>query len=482
MSDISRPVRIAMATPLTIARRSCRSAGIPAQPWLPSQAWLASPPRPTARPRLAAMVPATALPDRAWPCISRDGCGPDRARLRVIALASEWFPGRGGLSALNRALCRALAAAGHEMFCLVPSVSQEELTDALDASVHLLTPAPLPGGSSWDALLRRPQLPGNQPPDLIIGHGCVTGAAAMVHAEDFFSSAARLQFVHCWPDDMEMGTPTIGSDNGARADDRSWAEMVLARTASRVVAVGPRLHERISRELSDVPGIPAPVRFDPGFDSSFTEPRRPVPGPPRVLLRGRLKDAELKGLDIAARAVGNAIRLSPAMGSEVEFRARGAVPGQADHVHRAIREWADSPALRVVVRDYSTDAARLRHELRLASLVLMPSRTEGFGLAGLEAIVEGTPVLISGNSGLGQLLQECLPPADAARTVIPVMGDVKLDARRWGDAIATVLHDRPAAFASADTIRRTMARQRTWEQAVTRLLNETGYGRGRSVS
>ena len=39
-------------------------------------------------------------------------------------------------------------------------------------------------------------------------------------------------------------------------------------------------------------------------------------------------------------------------------------------------------------------------------LVIMPSRTEGFGLAALEALSAGLPVLVSGNSGLGEALQE----------------------------------------------------------------------------
>ena len=39
-------------------------------------------------------------------------------------------------------------------------------------------------------------------------------------------------------------------------------------------------------------------------------------------------------------------------------------------------------------------------------LAIMPSRTEGFGLAALEALSAGLPVLVSGNSGLGEALQE----------------------------------------------------------------------------
>jgi glycosyltransferase involved in cell wall biosynthesis len=236
------------------------------------------------------------------------------------------------------------------------------------------------------------------------------------------------------------------------------------------------LHEQISRALSGFTDVPAPLRFDPGFDSPHPQARTPVPGTPRVLLLGRLDDTELKGLDIGARAIGYAIGTRTADESDLEFRVRGAAPGQAVQLRKVIQEWTGIPGLHVEVQNFSTDPARLRHELRLASLVLMPSRAEGFGLVGLEAIVEGVPVLVSGKSGLGQLLRECLPAEDAVRTVIPVEDDQGRDTQRWGCAIAAVLRDRKAAFANADTIRRTMAEQRTWAMAVTRLLDPQATG------
>ena len=36
----------------------------------------------------------------------------------------------------------------------------------------------------------------------------------------------------------------------------------------------------------------------------------------------------------------------------------------------------------------------------------MPSRTEGFGLTGLEALSAGLPVLVSSNSGFGEALSK----------------------------------------------------------------------------
>ena len=41
-----------------------------------------------------------------------------------------------------------------------------------------------------------------------------------------------------------------------------------------------------------------------------------------------------------------------------------------------------------------------------SDLVALPSRTEGFGLVGLEAISAGVPVLISGESGIAEALEK----------------------------------------------------------------------------
>ena len=49
---------------------------------------------------------------------------------------------------------------------------------------------------------------------------------------------------------------------------------------------------------------------------------------------------------------------------------------------------------------------KLLELFREADLTIMPSRTEGFGLTALQALSAGLPVLVSGNSGLGEALKE----------------------------------------------------------------------------
>ena len=62
----------------------------------------------------------------------------------------------------------------------------------------------------------------------------------------------------------------------------------------------------------------------------------------------------------------------------------------------------------LTVKEYLEDRDDLATLLSTANLAVMPSRTEGFGLTGLEALSAGLPFLVSKNCGFGEALQEIL--------------------------------------------------------------------------
>jgi glycosyltransferase involved in cell wall biosynthesis len=393
-------------------------------------------------------------------------------RVRVLVVATEWFSAHGGLSTLNRHLCTGLAQVGADVICVVPSRSESERDHAAVMGVALIEVPSSPGCSVRHALMRPPALPTGWTPDVIIGHSRVTGSEAKILAEDHYRSAARLHLVHTAPDEIEWWRPDRMDDAGVRAEERTRIELALGRDATRVLTVGPRLHLLLQRDLSVFPGTPEPLRLDPGFDTADQARREPPPGGPiQLLLMGRLEDSEIKGVDLAARAIAHALDLRGQDAPEVELLVRGAPPGECAHLRDRILAWAACPALHVVARSFSTDAETLQHDFKRATLALLPSRAEGFGLVGVEAITAGTPVLISGRSGLGMLLQEILPPDQASRIVVPVRLDEREDVVRWGHQVAAVLRDRAAAFATADAVRRSANEQRTWAIAARQVLD-----------
>ncbi|MCG7523352.1 glycosyltransferase [Streptomyces sp. OfavH-34-F] len=394
----------------------------------------------------------------------------------VLAVATEWASSHGGLSTLNREMCCALARAGAEVYCIVLSATPEELAFAAAAGVTLL-PAPSVAGESDDMRLSgRPALLVDKTPDLIVGHSRITGFAARRLADAFYPQARRLHFVHMAPDEIEWHKPGRETDAGLRASERTEIERGLGKDAYRVVAIGPRLHDQFLTEFTSAPL--APLRMDPGFDVAVdcVGTRTPPAGQPlRVLLLGRTEDAELKGVQLAAAACGKVDKWQQQVGEHrVRLVVRGAQPGTGEKEREAISALSGNADLQVVVREYTSKEEAIEHDLDTASMVLMPSRSEGFGLVGLEAIVRGVPVLITSASGLGQLLRETSRQM-ANRFVVPVTGDVSRDTDTWARAIERILRDRESAFQHVADLRDLLAQKITWAAAADTVLSQAAF-------
>jgi glycosyltransferase involved in cell wall biosynthesis/tetratricopeptide (TPR) repeat protein len=394
-------------------------------------------------------------------------------RHHVLAVCPEWDSTQGGLTTFNRQLCVALAGKGAWVVCLVLAATEAERRHAQDHGVTLVEAAAVDETTQALALARRPALPAGFSPTVIIGHARVTGPVAKSLHEDHFPHARRLHVVHMAPDEIEWHKLDRDDDAAKRAEERTELELRLARNAHRVVAVGPRIFHRLQNDL--VPENVTPLQLDPGFDGDTgSTGAAPPAGLCRVLLFGRMEDAELKGLDIAARAMGQALRWRSRAALDIEFVVRGAPARSADDLRRWVRDLAQLPSLNVVVRPYTQQYERLSADLRRASLVLMPSRAEGFGLVGVEAITAGTPVLVSASSGLGALLEATLTLDDVQRIVVSMSDNDHDLIDRWARAIDAVLRDRDAAFRRAEEIRQQLSVRKTWSMAAQRLLESIG--------
>lgn len=397
-----------------------------------------------------------------------------RRRLQVLTVNTEWSSKHGGLSTFNRQLCTALAAKGVEVFCSVPNASEAEHRTAETAGVHLVHPPPALG-SPESALSRPPRSTKDLRPDVVVGHGRITGQAAMWLVEDHYREAKLIDILHVVPDRLEFEKDHgSGGDPMGIADERSRDELVIAGRAHLAVGVGPVLYHYLSDRLHGT-GAPRPYRLDPGFDLASQPADPPPPSDTvRVLLVGRLslREARAKGLDIAARALGNVLGQRGAQDPTVELVLRGVDGSEGRTLPGAMREWASIPSLRIVPRPYSADDVALAQDLRQASVVIMPSRAEGFGLIGLEAIAMGVPTLVSKTSGLGALLEEerANLSVELSNRVIPITDDERIDTLRWSDALLAALDNTKPAFTSARALRADMAAARTWDMAATNLL------------
>ena len=193
-------------------------------------------------------------------------------------------------------------------------------------------------------------------------------------------------------------------------------EIELCKAADAVVAVGSRLQQKYSRSL---PNVEVEI-ITPGIVEKFCnesiESREHTGVLSRTLNafksymfmktfnvfmfgRATFEDLTLKGYDIVANAIGS-------LGEEFELTFVGSSPGD----HRNVEQWFLQKTCikrkQITIRGYCTEQDELKEMFHQSDLVALPSRTEGFGLLALEAISAGVPVLVSGESGIAEALQQ----------------------------------------------------------------------------
>jgi glycosyltransferase involved in cell wall biosynthesis/tetratricopeptide (TPR) repeat protein len=381
----------------------------------------------------------------------------------VLAVATEWQSSNGGVSTFNRELCIGLSSAGYRVYCLVPGASSEEAESAKKGGVELVRPPSSPGLDQRALLLLRPELPAGIIPDLIIGHDRVTGPAAYALKSNHFRQSLLIQVIHTAPGEIEWYKDhATGPSAAVTAEEREIIQTDLAGNADLVVAVGPLLYREMSTSL--VASSKPVMQLNPGIGEPVAT--RQIPLSVECLVLGRTDDLDLKGLDIAARAMG--LLTDGLFALEPRLVIRGASLGTGDQLRAQLLEVSGRPGVKINVKEYTENTTRLADDLLRASVVLMPSRAEGFGLVGLEAIAAGTPVLISDQSGLGELIRSQVPEM-AGNCVIRVTTDLERDAQEWAKNIEFVLKDRAASFERAAVLRRRLGASLSWPITAARL-------------
>ena len=318
--------------------------------------------------------------------------------MRVTLLSSEWRSTKGGLSTINREL--AIQLAKHpsvEVSVYLPQCSEEDKQVARDHNVRLIKAREMPGlePNFWLSCL-----PEDHAVDCVIGHGAVLGRQVQF-IKRTHPYCKWIQVVHTTPE--ELGMYKGYKERISKGEKKHQVEIELCKLADQVVAVGPKLAEAFSGYLRPFGKDQDVLNLTPGIFSEFsdvkqaTEERKTF----SVLMfgRGDNEDFQLKGYDIAAQAIAEL--------KDVTYKLVfvGATSGEEEKVaDLLLQQGIDCSQL--TVRCFNENREQLARLFCEVDLAIMPSRTEGFGLAALEALSAGLPVLVSGNSGLGEALQE----------------------------------------------------------------------------
>jgi glycosyltransferase involved in cell wall biosynthesis len=130
----------------------------------------------------------------------------------------------------------------------------------------------------------------------------------------------------------------------------------------------------------------------------------------------------------------------------------------------------------LVPRAYTADAALIADDIRMSSVVLMPSRCEGFGLVALEGIAAGVPVVVTSTSGMGELLVEnesVIGRTLAQSCVADVDGhDAEITSEKWAVRVQRIMDDPVAAFSQAEQLRMLLKPLLNWDTVTTQLSRD----------
>ena len=384
--------------------------------------------------------------------------GTSKRVLKVTHLASEWRSCKGGLSTLSKQL--ALQLAQHmqvEVTLLVPqfACSDEDRRVARSHNISIREAEKLPG---YDSLEWFSLPPRDLAIDVVLGHGARLGKQAQVIRESY--SCKWVQVVHTAPE--ELGMYKNYSQAISKGEEKNRTEVDLCKLPNLVVAVGPKLKEaytaclRSCKERQDV------IQLTPGIFSEFSVKKQATIESEKVSVltfgRGYQEDLSVKGYEIAAKAI---VELND---SSYRLIFVGAPDGKEEDVADNLLKCGISKD-QLVVRKFVQSCEGLRELLCEVDLAIMPSRTEGFGLRALQALSAGLPILVSGNSGFGEVLRS-LPSGK------PFVVE-SADPKEWAKAIAAVrLKDRAERLQEIERLRASYEETFSWEKQCEALVEK----------
>ena len=375
-------------------------------------------------------------------------------KVKVTILASEWGSSKEEPSTMNRELAIQLAKCPEvEITVFLPQCSQKDKKEALKYKVKIVEATPRSGFKQLDWLCSPPE---DLQIDIVVGHGVKLGKQAQFIKD--MKKCKWIQVVHTDPE--ECGMFKNYSYPISKGKDKHKTEVELCEMADHVVGIGPKLSEAFRSYLRGCQKDDYVLDFTPGvFEEFETVKQVPSERKPRSVLvfgRGDVEDFNLKGFDIAGRAI--------AALKDTRLVFVGAPKGKHEEIAKRLNR-CGVPLNRLRVRGFVEDRESLKHLFQEVDLVVMSSRTEGFGLTGLEAFSAGLPVVVSHNSGFGEAL--CSVPFGSSFVVNSE------DPADWSAAIQKLWEkDRKIRVEEVKTLRDLYGRKYNWAEQIKGLVNK----------
>jgi hypothetical protein len=369
----------------------------------------------------------------------------------IVLLATAWGSASGGINAFNFGLARGLGTykAG-SVACAVIKSTPRQKASTIDGVFVL----PIEGEEGTDRLT--PDC-GEQVVAALtklgitvaishwVGHDLITGDAALRCAERQGGEAVVIHHMRY------LRYQNFGGGRGDDATLNHERQIELFSQVKLAFGVGIRLAESAkqlgaTRSEILIPGFP-------DLKGDFARDHRDL----CMIAAGRFdsKSEPLKRIMPVAAGFGRAVRDSrrfiPTLHAPT-LTVLGADAGRQVELEAVARKEAGSP-VNIVPSKFNPNPAAVVQHLRSSNLAILPSRHEGFGLIGWEAIGTATPLILGANTGLATQLTETLDVGlDGLVHMIDFTGaDEDIDAIAL--AIKQVSLDLPRALRKATVLR-----------------------------
>ena len=345
---------------------------------------------------------------------------------------------------------------------LVPNSTQEQKEQAKKLNIELVD-AKRRIGFSANELLSFP--PDSLDIDIFIIHsyGRDLGKQAQVVKES--KNCKWLHVLHTVSEELEkyMNKERPGPPS-SETDSEHKVQLALCQEADIVIAIGPKVADAFKCELRHCGKHMDVIDLTPCVIQELigVRPHHEAGEVFRILISATYpaKYFKVKGCDIAAKAIS----LLQDTSYSLMFIVTPSDDAQ-DLQDRLLMIKEGIKLNQFTVRPFHSSMENWRKLLCEVNLVIMPSRTEGFGTSSLRAISADLPVLVSGNTGLGMSLKK-LP---SGRNHV-VESD---DPQEWADRIAQVrAKDAWSQSSEAKQLRREYMERFNWKDQCSNLVDK----------
>ncbi|MFJ7967234.1 glycosyltransferase family 4 protein [Streptomyces sp. NPDC096324] len=395
---------------------------------------------------------------------------------RILVVSNESGMGLGGVPVFNKLITEGLAEnQAHKVDLLYVTDNPQ---DHGAATVHKVPP--VAGEDKMDTILKAAQqdprdfgLPaaGEGQYDIVIGHSRFSGPAASAMQSAWYPDAVHMNFLHTSPEKLEQAKITDPNDPAMvqMRTDAGQAKVKIEKDILRKARVGVGVGGALTEDVQRIQAMNTEAKswhdLVPGGETVKTFSPPSPKEQFNVLLMGRMDDPMKGGSDALA-----AVKHLNDNGKKVHLTIRGANPEKLQETQAKADSQAGGPG-RVTVKPFTKEKQDLVNDMHANHVVIMPSKTEGFGLVATEAAAHCIPILVNRDSGAAKFLQD--PARGAAHlgkdSVVMTPEDASQRHIAWADAIGNVADNWSERKIGARELHNVL-KDYTWENAGTALV------------